>query len=104
MAKETENKGYYGLLGKMRAQPGKREELITHLQDSSRDVPGKLVYLISLEQDDPDAFWITEVWADKASYEACLTMPQVQKGMELTRPLIVGVEQRIETVPLGVFD
>lgn len=95
---------YWGLLGKMRAVPGKREELIAHLQDSSRDVPGKLVYLISLEQDDPDAFWITEVWADKASYDACLTNPDVTKGMEQTRALIAGVEVRVETVPLGDHD
>ena len=64
----------------------------------------KLVYLIQLEQDDPDAFWINEVWADKASYEACLTMPQVQQGMAATRSLIAGVEVRVEAIPLGVFD
>lgn len=96
--------GYFGLLGKMRSVPGKRDELIAALQDSSRDVPGKLVYLIQLEQDDPNAFWINEVWADKAAYEACLTMPQVQQGMEQTRSLIAGVEVRVEAIPLGVFD
>lgn len=93
-------KGTYGLLGKMRAQPGKRDELIGHLLDSSRDVPGKLVYLISLEIHDSDSFWITEVWSDKAAYEACLTLPQVQQGMAVTRPLIAAVEHRVETVPL----
>lgn len=92
--------GSWGLLGRMRAQPGRRDELIAHLQDSSRDVPGKLVYLIQLETGDPDAFWINEVWESKAAYEACLTLPQVRKGMELTRPLIAGVDHRIETVPL----
>ena len=95
---------YFGLLGKMRSVPGKRDALIAALQDSSRDVPGKLVYLIQLEEDDPDAFWINEVWADKAAYEACLTMPQVREGMELTRSLIAGVEVRVETIPLGTFD
>lgn len=92
--------GTYGLLGRMRAQPGKRDELIAHLQESSRGVPGKLVYLIQLELDDPDAFWINEVWQDKAAYEACLALPQVRQGMERTRPLIAGVDQRVETVPL----
>lgn len=104
MSETGTGKTYYGLLGKMRAQPGKRDELIGHLQDSSRNVPGKLVYLISLEQDDPDAFWITEVWSGKAAYEACLTHPQVVKGMEDARTLIAGVEQRVETIPVGVFD
>ncbi|MDG2001931.1 MAG: antibiotic biosynthesis monooxygenase [Novosphingobium sp.] len=95
---------YFGLLGNMRAVPGKRDELIAALQDSSRDVPGKLVYLIQLEQDDPDAFWINEVWETKGHYDACLTMPQVQEGMEATRALIAGVEVRVETEPLGTFD
>jgi quinol monooxygenase YgiN len=97
-------KEYYGLLGKIRSVPGKRDELIAALQDSSRDVPGKLVYLIQLEADDPDAFWINEVWADKGAYEACLTMPQVQAGMATTRSLIAGVEVRVEAIPLGTFD
>jgi len=98
------SKNYFGLLGKMRAVPGKRGELVAALQESSRDVPGKLLYLIQLEADDPDAFWINEVWADKAAYEACLTMPQVQEGMAATRLLIAGVEVRVEAIPLGKFD
>ncbi|MBW8785851.1 MAG: antibiotic biosynthesis monooxygenase [Novosphingobium sp.] len=93
--------GKWGLLGRIRAVPGKREEVIAHLLDSSRDVPGKLVYLISLEIDDPDAFWITEVWRDKAAYDACLAMPEVQQGLALTGPLIAAVEHRTETIPLG---
>ena len=92
--------GQWGLLGRMKAQPGKRDELIAVLQDSSRDVPGKLVYLIQLEQDDPDAFWITEVWQTKAHYDACLSLPQVQRGMELGRPLLAGIEHRTETIPV----
>jgi quinol monooxygenase YgiN len=95
---------YFGLLGNMRAVPGKRDELIAALQESSRDVPGKLVYLIQLDQNDPDVFWINEVWKTKAHYDACLTMPQVQEGMAATRELIAGVEVRVETVPLGSFD
>lgn len=91
----------WGLLGRMRAQSGKRAELIAALQESSRDVPGKLVYLIQLEEGDPDAFWINEVWQSKAHYDACLTLPQVQQGMAATRPLIARIDHRTETVPLG---
>ncbi len=95
-------KGTWGLLGRMRAVPGKRDELIACLQDSSRDVPGKLVYLIQLEQNDPDAFWINEIWESKAAYDACLTMPQVNEGFELARSLLAGIDHRTETIPLGV--
>ena len=39
----------WGLLGRMTAKPGKRAELIAALQESSANVPGKLLYLIQLE-------------------------------------------------------
>jgi len=97
-------KSYYGLLGKMRAKPGKRDELIAALKASSGGLPGKLVYLFQLEQDDPDAFWINKVWADKSDYEACLTNPQVVAGMTVIRPLLADTEVRVETIPLGTFD
>lgn len=90
----------WGLLGRMKAQPGKRDELVAALQESSRDVPGKLLYLIQLEQDDPDAFWINEVWESKAAYDACLDMGQVQGGLDKMRTLVAGIEHRTETVPL----
>ena len=93
---------YWGLIGRMKAMPGKRDELIAALKDSSREVPGKLVYLIQLEQGDPDAFWINEIWESKAAYDDCLTLPQVLKGMELCRPLLAGIEHRTETIPLGL--
>lgn len=97
----NEHGARWGLLGRMKAQPGKRDELVSALLDSSREVPGKMVYLISLEQDDPDAFWITEVWRSKADYDACLTLPQVIEGQAACRPLIAGIEHRTETIPLG---
>jgi quinol monooxygenase YgiN len=92
--------GSWGLLGRMTAQPGKRDELIAALQDSSRDVPGKLLYLIQLEMDDPDAFWINEIWESKAAYEACLTLPQVGDWGARLAGLMVGIEHRTETIPL----
>ena len=92
--------GKWGLLGRMRAHPGKRDELIAALQESSRDVPGKLLYLIQLEIDDPDAFWINEIWETKAAYDACLAMPQTGDWGAKLAPFLAGIEHRTETVPL----
>ena len=100
MADSPDANGKWGLLGRMTAQPGRRDDLIACLQQSSRDVPGKLVYLIQRELDDPDAFWINEVWASKAAYDACLALPQVLRGMERARPLLAGIDHRTETAPL----
>jgi quinol monooxygenase YgiN len=93
--------GTWGLLGRLRAVPGKRDELISRLRDSSRDVPGKLLYLIQLEIDDPDAFWINEIWRDQAAYDACLATPQAKEGVALIAPLIASNEHRTETRPLA---
>jgi len=90
----------WGLLGRMKAQPGQRDALIAVLRESSAGVPGKLVYLFQIEPADPDAFWINEVWESQAAYDACLTMPQVQRGLQRAAPLIVGIEHRTETIPL----
>lgn len=91
----------WGLLGRMIAKPGKRDELIAALRESSRDVPGKLLYLIQLEQDDPDAFWINEIWESKAAYDACLGLPQVGDWAGRLGELMAGIEHRTETIPLG---
>lgn len=90
----------WGLLGRMTAHPGKRAELIAALKESSRDVPGKLLYLIQLEQDNPDAFWINEVWESKAAYDACLAMPQTGDWGAKLAPLLARIAHRTETAPL----
>ena len=101
MKEHSVKQGTWGLLGRMRAQPGRRDELIAALRDSSRDVPGKLLYLIQLEQDDPDAFWINEIWESKAAYDACLTLPQVGDWRGRLAALMVGIEHLTETIPIG---
>ncbi|MEO6093855.1 MAG: antibiotic biosynthesis monooxygenase family protein [Novosphingobium sp.] len=99
MSPEKRDDRLYGLLGKIRAVPGKRDELVARLEDTSRNVPGKLVYLISLEKDDPDAFWITEVWRDKAAYEA-VAGKEGREGRASVQSLVLALEHRVETIPL----
>ena len=70
------------------------------LKESSADVPVKLLYLIQLEQDNAEAFWINEIWESKAAYDACLAMPQTGDWGAKLAPLLVGIEHRTETVPL----
>ena len=100
MSELAGNQGTWGLLGRMRAHPGKRAELIATLQESSRDVPGKLLYLIQLEEGDSDAFWINEIWESKAAYDACLAMPQTGDWGAKLAPLLAGIEHRTETIPV----
>lgn len=91
----------YGLIAKMLAQPGKRDELIAILLGGTREMPGCLSYVIARDAGDEDALWITEIWRDRASHQGSLALPAVQKAIELGRPLIAGFGERIETEPAG---
>lgn len=91
----------YGLIGKMRAQPGQRDALIAILLEGTAAMPGCLSYGIAKDKLDADALWITETWIDQASHKASLSLPSVQAAIAKGRPLIAGFGERFETEPVG---
>lgn len=91
----------YGIIGQMKAVPGKRANLAAILLEGTAKMPGCLGYLIAEDAKDPNALWITETWDSKASHDASLSLPAVRAAIEKGRPLIAGFGQSIETVPLG---
>ncbi|MDO6415949.1 putative quinol monooxygenase [Sphingomonas sp. BIUV-7] len=92
---------HYGLIGQMKAVPGKRAELAAILLAGTAKMPGCLGYLIAEDAKDLDALWITETWDSKASHDASLSLPAVRAAIAKGRPLIAGFGQSIETKPLG---
>ncbi|MDH6232506.1 quinol monooxygenase YgiN [Mesorhizobium soli] len=92
----------YGLIGRMIAQPGKRNELIAIMQGGTAKMPGCISYVIALDPADDDAIWITEVWDDEASHRGSLTLPQVQATIAKARPLIAGFDNRTVTTPVVI--
>ena len=91
----------YGLIGKMRANPGQRDALLAILLEGTEGMPGCLSYVIAQDPADADAIWITEVWTDDASHKASLSLPAVQQAIAKARPMIAGFDSHIETVPVG---
>jgi quinol monooxygenase YgiN len=91
----------FGLIGKMRAQPGKRAELIAAIGASSSSMPGCRSYVIAEDVADPDAIWITEVWDDEASHKASLQLPAVKAAIAIARPLIAGFDSHVTTRPVA---
>jgi quinol monooxygenase YgiN len=91
----------YGLIGRMKAVAGKRDELIAILLEGTSDMPGCLSYIIARETADADGIWITEVWESQASHQASLGLPAVQQAITRGRPLIAGFGERFETEPVG---
>ncbi len=93
----------YGLIGRMIAAPGKRDELAAILMEGTGAMPGCLSYIIAADPTQPDAIWITEAWDGKDSHAASLKLPAVQAAIARARPLIAGFDSRSETVPLGGY-
>jgi quinol monooxygenase YgiN len=91
----------FGLIGKMRAQPGKRDELVSILLEGTGGMPGCLSYVIARDPDDADAIWVTEVWSDEASHKASLSLPSVHAAIAKGRPLIAGFDSQQRTQPVG---
>jgi len=100
-AQAKEDKTMYGLIGQMKAAPGKREELVAILSESTGGMPGCLSYIVAKDATDADALWITEVWTDKDSHAASLKLPAVQAAIARARPIIAGFGHRFETMPIG---
>ncbi|WP_234030134.1 putative quinol monooxygenase [Erythrobacter mangrovi] len=92
----------YGIVGQMKAAPGKRAELVGYLLEGTQGMPGNLAYIIAEDLADPDGIWITEVWRSKADHAASLSLPSVQDAITKGRPLIAGFGTRVETRPLGM--
>lgn len=93
----------FGMIGKMKAQPGKRAELIAILGSGTGAMPGCRAYLIAEDAKDADAIWITEIWDDAASHKASLQLPSVRDAITKGRPLIAGFELSAETRPVSSF-
>ena len=91
----------YGLIGKMAAAPGKRDELLSILMEGTDAMPGCLSYVIAKDPSDENAIWVTEVWDSKESHGASLALPAVTGAIARGRPLIAGYGPHFETTPVG---
>ena len=91
----------YGLIGKMTAVDGKRDELVAILVDGVAGMPGCLSYIVATDPADGNAIWITEAWDSKASHDASLGLPAVKAAIAKGRPLIAAFESGTVTTPVG---
>ena len=51
----------WGMIAKMSLLPGKRDEMIAILKESSADMRGCLSYIVAKDDADADTIWVTEV-------------------------------------------
>ena len=91
----------YGLIGRMRAAPGRRDALVAILLEGTGEMPGCLSYVVATDPSDADAIWVTEVWESQAAHQASLSLPAVREAISRGRPLIAGFDQHVATTPVG---
>jgi quinol monooxygenase YgiN len=78
------------LHGRLAAQPGKRDELLTILSEDEQNerMPGCRLYLVALDEADPDGVWVTEVWESEAAQSASLELDRVKGQIARAMPLL----------------
>jgi quinol monooxygenase YgiN len=91
----------YGLIGRIEATPGGRDQLAAVLSDMASLMPGCLSYVVAEDLENDDALWVTEIWVDADHHTASLDRPEVKAAITAGRPLIAGFGHRFETRPVS---
>lgn len=94
----------FGLHGKLMAHPGHRDALAHILLDAAKVVsalPACEIYVVSTDEKDPAAIYVTEVWTSEADHKASLQMPEVRALIEKGRPMVAGFGESTRLVALG---
>jgi quinol monooxygenase YgiN len=89
------------MIGKIQTAAGQRDALIAVLLEGTSAMPGCLSYIVAKDTVDADAIWVTEIWKNRESWQASLSLPSVQQAIAKGRPLIAGFRERFETQPVG---
>ncbi len=97
----AEQSSMHGVIDKLIAHDGKRDELIAILLKGTRDMPGCLSYVVAKDREDENALWVTEVWESLQKHEESFLLDSVQEIIAKGKPLIAGFGERIETSPVG---
>lgn len=93
----------YGLIGKMTAVPGRRDELLEVLLRAAellRDNPDCIHYLVSASEE-ADAVWVVETWTDRHALDASLQEDAVRALITSARPLVATISDQVELAVLG---
>ena len=78
------------LHGRLAATPGKRDDLLAILQETegSEPMPGCRLYLVAVDDTDPDGVWVTEVWESEPAHRDSLQLERVKAQIARAMPLL----------------
>lgn len=87
----------YGLHGSLKAREGKVEELAKILIKASQLVStakGCQLYVVGLDDTQPNTVWITEIWETKEDHDKSLEVPGVRELIKTAMPLLDGQPEK----------
>jgi quinol monooxygenase YgiN len=78
------------LHGRLAAQAGKRDELLAVFseEDQAEPLPGCRLYLVAVDDTDPEGVWVTEVWESEEAHAASLELDRVKEQIARAMPLL----------------
>lgn len=91
----------FGLIGRITAVSGKRDDLVAILAPSDGSLPGCLSYIVARDPRNADIIYVTEAWESREAHAASLMLAAVQAAIAKGRPLIAAFETIAETEPVG---
>lgn len=91
----------YGLITRLTAHPGRRDELAFLLTDPAVRKPGCHSYVVAQDLVHPDVLWVTEVWVDQPTHQAWIDDLRTSGVWRDFYVLAAGLDEAILTRPLG---
>ena len=91
MTDKVEKALKYGLHGKLVAQKGKGEELSKILLEAAalmKTAKGCHLYIVGIDNENPDEVWITEIWETKQDHDNSLNVPGVKELIGKAIPIL----------------
>lgn len=78
------------LHGRLSAKPGSRDALLAILAEGEQGerLPGCRLYLVAVDESDPDGVWVTEVWESEAAHAASLQLDGVKGQIGRAMPIL----------------
>jgi quinol monooxygenase YgiN len=91
----------HGLISHLRAKPGRRDDMVAALTGAGYDAPGLLAFHVAHDPGHPDQIWVTEVWADRAAYDAAMAQAMASAAMAALMDCWDDAILRAEVVPVA---
>jgi quinol monooxygenase YgiN len=76
------------LHGRLGAKHGKRDDLLAIMSEAAERMPGCRLYVVAVDDSDPEGVWATEIWESEEAHDASLQLDHVKERISRAMPLV----------------